>query len=1412
MRWVSDDLTSNGRVRGAFRVKGAVRWDENAKAKPNKFTNSHGTKLARHQTRGPLNCQHLHSFGELITGAQSVRRQGFNIFAKDYANCAEMDQSQPAQSQSSSSRRAYPRQAIDLRALVYPENGRSWFGTIKDFCPGGMFLLSEGTSSLEASGSIPRRGDEVDIHLTVPMADGDRRFRLHALVARVTADGNGLGVFYPEGMDQLVLEALGEYALATGKAPVENEAVQQAPVASPEFKFNPLDAKRVLEKLNTIIATALPHLSKTFFDDADKDLLEQAGYASDSHQGRYFEALAELDGRRDELTTVFLGSIEEQENPLDVTVSEKKSAPVSLSLVNIGQFESWLALAEIISKLEMRFERELDEMHTRLALIAVQWRDITNLPVGPAVVSRAFEEALSRVQLDQEIKLLLYLTFQHVMESQLKNLYDAINQMLVDSKVFPSLDELQAQQRLSPAVVREDSVGSADGGPALSLPTVGDVNTARSPSPAEARDSLNPPEASIKPFAPEQQANAASSNLERRAAPTRGVFEAATTLLNLQNQLHCRPGNTNTSPDAYSPSEVADGLRELQQERGGTPIETAEIRDRLLALLRWSSDGAQDKRIGDAENEAMSVVGSFVNSICQDNFLSEGVKEWVKRLELTLNKLAMQDSRFFEDQSNQPHAAMQVLNQLAVFGRGLDEDENINRELGGDEIDSLVERVIEEFDNNPEIFGEVLKDLNPIVDRQTRSYQGNLQRTVRACEGRQRLSSARMDVVGEVEKRLAGREVPTLILDLLNPGWRNLLVRHHLRHGRDSESWNQCLDVLEQLVGQLSGRIQPDDPKYVQAPELLSAVESGLSSISFDPVGRAPLLHRLSKALEGDSEKEMVLLDPNDSAKAVGLEDAVPETEPLSEQADPADQRTWCRWLNQARTLKVGDWLEVSDNSAARVNLSLAWIGKQHVSFVLVDRKGIKAREITLREMVQSLMDGSIHPLDESNVPLMERASHRMLETLHNQLAHQASHDGLTGLVNRKEFENRLEKAIITAQNKGQHHVVLYTDLDQFKIINNVAGHTAGDELLKILAAVLRDELRGVRGTLARLGGDEFGTLLEEVTTETGIEIAHRQIDAIRNCRFDWQEHHFSLSACVGVVNVDQSVADVNEVMRNADAACYAAKEAGRNRVLMFEPDDDMAHRRGVMEQVGRIDRVLAEDRLLLNYQRIIPISADAPVAFEFLLRVLDEDGNVLPPAALINAAESYNKMTLIDRWVVCNALQWMATLGEELDEIGHFSINLSGNSLNDDDFADYVLDQLTSGSVPTNKICFEITETATIANRSHAVAFMDKMKVIGCQFALDDFGTGLSSYSYLRSMPVDYLKIDHIFVKDLDRSPGDYAVVKSINEIGHVMGKKTIAEGVENDDILKLLREIGVDYGQGYGIEKPRPITEFKL
>jgi diguanylate cyclase (GGDEF)-like protein len=894
------------------------------------------------------------------------------------------------------------------------------------------------------------------------------------------------------------------------------------------------------------------------------------------------------------------------------------------------------------------------------------------------------------------------------------------------------------------------------------------------------------------------------------------VFQAATTLLNLQRQsrrgLGGR-GGTEASPNTYTASQVTEGLCQLETELGGGLIDSPEIRDRLLGLLRSHEEGGESKRISDSQADAMDVVGSLVASIREDNLLTEGVKQWVKRLELTLHKLATQDPDFLKTQSGRPHAAMQVLNQLAKLGNAGDEGEGIDREVGR-EVDSVMERVIDEFDEEPTIFTEALDRLNPLVDRQTRTYHGNIQRTVRASEGQQRLARARRDVVSEVEQRLAGQDVPVLILDLLNPGWRNLLVHHHLRHGPDSESWNEDLGVLERLWGQLSGRIAPGSAEFVEPSELLSAVDAGLTSISFEPGRRTPLLRRLSQALRGEGEGETVRFEPNDSAKAVGLEDVVPETDPAPERADPASQREWRQWLVRARKLKVGDWLAVSDDSGGgRAILSLAWVGEAHASFVLVNRKGIKVRELNLRELVQCLTDGTVLVLDEFDLPLMERASHRMLQNMHNQLAYQASHDELTGLINRKEFENRLEKAIVTAHTEDQRHVVLYSDLDQFKIINNTAGHSAGDELLKILARKLRHELRGARGTLARLGGDEFGALLEQVTPEIGVEIAQRQLEAIRNYRFDWEDRHFSLSASVGVVNIDESVEDVNELMKNADAACYAAKDAGRNRIQIYEPHDSkLALRTGVMEWVAQIDRALDENRLLLNYQRIVPIAAtNAPPQFEFLLTMLDDEGNKIAPADFIHAAETYNRMTAIDRWVIHNALEWLASRGNEVDALGHFSINLSGHSLNDEGFADYVLEELTRSPVPTSKICFEITETAAIANLDQAVEFMNRMKIIGCHFALDDFGTGLSSYSYLRNLPVDYLKIDGVFVKDLDRSPGDFAVVKSINEIGHVMGKLTIAEFVENDDILERLHEIGVDYGQGYGIERPRPLSEFK-
>jgi EAL domain-containing protein (putative c-di-GMP-specific phosphodiesterase class I) len=329
-------------------------------------------------------------------------------------------------------------------------------------------------------------------------------------------------------------------------------------------------------------------------------------------------------------------------------------------------------------------------------------------------------------------------------------------------------------------------------------------------------------------------------------------------------------------------------------------------------------------------------------------------------------------------------------------------------------------------------------------------------------------------------------------------------------------------------------------------------------------------------------------------------------------------------------------------------------------------------------------------------------------------------------------------------------------------------------------------------------------------------ELAEDLLNAIRKQRFEWDGRQYNLSGSMGLVFIDPTTESVDSVMQFADEACYTAKDAGRNRLQEYELGDaTMMRRHGVMEWVTELDKALDDDRLILNCQRIVPIGRDAgrhDYHYEILLTMLDELGETMPPTEFILAAETYNRMTLIDRWVIERVLSWMALNRDQLDHFGGFSINVSGHSINDETFPDFVLEQFSKSQAPTGKVCFEITETAAIANLDNAVDFMNRMKIIGCQFSLDDFGTGLSSYSYLRNLPVDFVKIDGVFVKDIDNNPGDYAVVRSINEIGHYMGKKTIAEYVTDDRVLARLKEIGVDFAQGYQIEKPLPLEDLRI
>ncbi len=426
-------------------------------------------------------------------------------------------------------------------------------------------------------------------------------------------------------------------------------------------------------------------------------------------------------------------------------------------------------------------------------------------------------------------------------------------------------------------------------------------------------------------------------------------------------------------------------------------------------------------------------------------------------------------------------------------------------------------------------------------------------------------------------------------------------------------------------------------------------------------------------------------------------------------------------------------------------------------------------------------------------------------------LSHQATHDALTGLVNRREFERRLAELFAGAKAGPQHHALCYIDLDQFKVVNDTCGHTVGDKLLRQLTYLLKQRVRG-SDLLARLGGDEFGVLLAACPLDRALGIAEELRRVVTEFRFTWEGHAFALGASLGVTPITPDSVSPEEIMREADSACYVAKEKGRNRVQVYAPGDvELARRHGEMQWVSRINEALAADRFSLHCQPIAPLTDGRRRHCEILVRMLDERGELVPPMAFIPAAERYGLMPAIDRWVIRTAFGILGRCEHNRRDphCAVYNINLSGASLSDDGLADYVNAQLAAHRLAPRSVCFEITETAAIANLGQATGFIAALKGVGCRFALDDFGSGLSSFVYLKNLPVDFIKIDGTFVKDMTADPMDHAMVQSINHIGHVLGIQTVAEFVESDAIIAQLRDLGVDYVQGYGITRPGPLRD---
>lgn len=551
--------------------------------------------------------------------------------------------------------------------------------------------------------------------------------------------------------------------------------------------------------------------------------------------------------------------------------------------------------------------------------------------------------------------------------------------------------------------------------------------------------------------------------------------------------------------------------------------------------------------------------------------------------------------------------------------------------------------------------------------------------------------------------------------------------------------------------------------------------------------------HAFADALQAEKERAQITLESiGDGVITTDVDGAIAYMNPAAEALT--------HWRSeQAQGLPLAALFKLLDENAEPDGFTLI----EHIV------KGQFSGGSEHSKLIQRL-DGSAGKISGAVLVLHDMTQERQYIA---NLSWQATHDALTGLANRREFEFRLEQVLqqVARQQSGRH-ALMFLDLDQFKLVNDTCGHAAGDELLRHICALLQSDLRE-GDTLARLGGDEFGILLENCPAPVAEKIAESLRHTVQSLHFVWKGRPFMTTVSIGLVHISQTPTTLETSLRAADMACYMAKEKGRNRVQVYHVDDsELSLRFGEMAWVQRLHIALEEDRFCLYAQEIAPLgTTDAGNGhIEILLRLHDEAGRIILPNSFIPAAERYGLMTSLDRWVVENVFKIIARCMHERPgrPMAMCAINLSGITIGDDDFLGFLRQKFDTYNIPPETICFEITETSAIANLGSAIRFINELKALGCHFSLDDFCAGMSSFAYLKHLPVDFLKIDGSFVKDMLDDPINRAMVEVINHIGHVMGKRTIAEFVETPQIEQALLEIGVDYAQGYLIERPQLFT----
>lgn len=1159
--------------------------------------------------------------------------------------------------------------------------------------------------------------------------------------------------------------------------------------------FSRYSDQRLAQRLTGFLDALLEYLTE----------LSHSPQAPGIGRGSLMDCISLLRQRRAEFPALWIGELGRFRADLHPPLEQRDQwwdlieGGGTLDLVDLNAFEDFLAQERVVTIGEDLHRTAMEALQIRVAELAGLDPHRLRLPEHVAQLTRALQRTLEVLRVPARTLPRIFECFIREFIRPLEADYRAMNQWLAERGIRPSLEqeihsrgsllhkpaarEVRERRRRLVADMQESAPDRAHeaqaGGPA---------------NPPAAGQSSGRTGSAFSPRSPEALYQSVLRALEVAPADTDAGRASGAA------------GNDKAEPEVIlSQTRLHQSLATFQQQDPALILEQLQQAGSLLAWLDAQVRQMPEATALDQDSRSrLQLVENLFSTLVTQFSLHEALHPTIELLRIPLARLALKEPHFFLDPE---HPARRLMDELAVLANS----SNFPNRMLEQRLQAIAADIAEHYDGNSAVFVKALEQLHQLAGQQASALNRNIERVVAARDGKSRLEQARMAVDQLIGDTLPAPEAPGILLELLACGWRDLMVLTRVKQGPDSDDWLEQTSMLQQLTDWLAEHRDGalDAERLVQqgleAEPFIELLEQQINSAGYGTPDLARHLASLRAILGGDTP---VMMAPSPPTPAAGAERVQQRRERIEKT------RRLRRWVRRVEQLAVGSWLSYRDREQRPQRMQLAWISDDGEHYLFVNERGQKVAELDRVALARKLSHGAQPPTPEERLPVVDRSLYSTLESAQRRLSFARNHDQVTRLINREAFEGQLERALQHAQQHAAEHALLLLDIDSFRLVNEVYDRVLGDEVLEQFSRMLA-QLHERSVSTARLEADRFALLLANHDQQQAMAVAEQVRGDIAEAALAVEGEAVRFTVAIGVTAIRDYSPDTATLLQQAQDALRHAKHEGGNRVCHWREDQATITRQRRERQHSRraLEEALDGRRFALRAQPIVQtaVGGQQPSSrhYELLLSLLDRDGNPTSPLPFIQSAERYRLMPLVDRWVVKEAFRWVSSLMDAQKVVPAVAINLSGSSVTDDSFMDFLFEQISEFGVGTNRLCFEITEVGTISNLTRAADFVRAFRNIGCKFSIDDFGTGLESHNYLRELPVDYVKIDGSFITGLQDNPGDLAMARAINDLAHFLGQETIAECVENNAVIEQLRQIGVDYLQGWGVGRPVLLEE---